>query len=472
MLERILVIILTNLIFYFKTLRFKTVSDDNLRVFKDIFEKVSFSGIIRSIGGNVIVGEMDKDPKIPDWKRLEGINVEVEHFISLCCHTLVCVMIYLALGSTTASFMAAMLFSVNPITHHGGVWISGRGYALTALIFLMYLLHGTPFYFLSIFTSSSGLLMPFVFLFTPRWTDIAYFLPFALIFLAFYKEALESRKGFTVKAHQTYSWKSVPVTIKTYAYYFWHILFPVRLGMYHTFLSAYGMTDRDTDYWRKMSPIFWSGIAILGLQIYGLFNYQPWVFGLMIYSVFIIMWCNIKMVNQEIAERYEYLPAIGLMYAVGSLISTEAFLVLFTFYSVRGWMELERLRNEQNWYSMNVYPSNFSDNASAWLIKAQWQKGVLKRPFVALDTYYEGLKVRPHDMRLNILSAVTLAQFSFYEEADEHLRVAEENLSNSYDIEQGLTTAIAPLRKVIDERKVAQKNGLVADVMLAKKDAG
>jgi hypothetical protein len=425
------------------------VSDDNYRVLSEPNHKKTFINILKSLRGEIILADKDESIK-ENYRRLETVNAEFEHFLSICVHTLVCVLIYITFGKNNISLMTALLFAVNPATYQGGIWISGRGYAISAIVVMLYIIFGAPFYLVSLFFATNTLLAPFIFLFSNRWVDISFFLPACLYFLAKHNDSIKDRETFTVTHHRQIS---IPVIIKTYAYYFLHILFPVRLGMYHTFLAAYGMTDRDTAKWRKKTPLFWFGCLLVYVLATNLiFNNIAPVKGLMFYSVFIIMWCNIKMVNQEIAERYEYLAAIGLMYMLANMINFQVFAVIFALYALRGWIYLDAFKDDYSWYKMNVSPINFPDNHLAWLMMAQYQKNVLKRPFAALDTYYEGLKVRPNDMRLNIMAAGTLAQFSFYDEANDHLKLVEEHKGEYYDIEKGISTLVPELRKVIDIR--------------------
>ena len=63
-------------------------------------------------------------------------NKRIDHALNILAHTLVCVMMYLALGQNEVSFMAALLFSVNPTNNQGSVWISGRHYAWCAFFVL------------------------------------------------------------------------------------------------------------------------------------------------------------------------------------------------------------------------------------------------------------------------------------------------------------------------------------------------
>ena len=122
--DKILLIILVNLVFFFKTLRYGFVSDDEFRVQetkKDIINPVN---IIKSLFGKVI------------------LNSEVEHLLSLLVHTVTCIMIYFAFGMNSISLMASLLFAVNPATYQGGIWISGRGYALSTIAILLAMIMG------------------------------------------------------------------------------------------------------------------------------------------------------------------------------------------------------------------------------------------------------------------------------------------------------------------------------------------
>jgi hypothetical protein len=118
MLERISIILLLNILFFLKTLGYKYSSDDipvHQRTPKDLkFWKKTYLQLEGSI-------------------RVTPIQ---DHFITTMIHAFTAAFVYTAFGANDISFLAAVLFSVNPINNQGSVWIAGRGYALPTLFML------------------------------------------------------------------------------------------------------------------------------------------------------------------------------------------------------------------------------------------------------------------------------------------------------------------------------------------------
>lgn len=115
-----IVIILTILILYYPTLSYGLVIDD-----------IEWYARIRN-------GLFKTNP----WLRLYGsgtfgLNVALDHAITLFLHIITCVLIYLALNPLTA-----MLYSCHPSNHQTAVWINGRRYALFTIgVLIAYMTH-------------------------------------------------------------------------------------------------------------------------------------------------------------------------------------------------------------------------------------------------------------------------------------------------------------------------------------------
>ena len=100
--ESILIVILLNLVFYFRTLRYGLVSDA-----MDIdLENLYSRRFTVSYYWDIFLG------------RASHYNTEVEHLITLLIHTLNCSLIYIKFGASPVSFMAAMLLFINPYNSH------------------------------------------------------------------------------------------------------------------------------------------------------------------------------------------------------------------------------------------------------------------------------------------------------------------------------------------------------------------
>jgi len=433
--NRILLIVLFNLVWYFRALRFGYISDDLKTAnyeFKGSFLKrlyVSFKGI-------------------------EWTDPELEHFISLIAHIINCSLIYLVFGTNQASFFAAMLFSINPITLFGSCWVSGRGYALAltaGLLFYYLKAWGIPFYLSGIFFGMATMPVALVFLNPLSLVALVYI----YIYFKRFKQGIEQRKSLMNDEMRRLSFNKIIVAVKSYAYYFLHCIFPRRIGMYHTFLYTYGLQEEDIKRWTKLDKWFWGGITLIGAVIYTIItDFYGLRLPLLWFTFTIGLWLSIYMINQPIADRYAYLPCAGLMLLLGKVISPTVFLIIFTYYTTRNWLHINAFRNDDLFLEYNVMDINFPDQVFVWTLKGDKERA-MHRPFMALESFAKGLKYRPQDTRLHFFVAKLLAEMGFYREATYHLDEMEKYPYSS-DIESGITTAIPLLREFIKKQRDAK----------------
>ena len=182
--EKTLLIILFNLAYYFKTLRFGYVSDDlqtaNYNFKGNLWQRLKLS----------LQGKQWTDPKL-------------EHFISLIVHTLNCSLIYWVFGANQQSFYAALLFSINPVTLFGSTWISGRGYAISLMLGLLFYglkIWGMPFYLLGVFFGMT--VMPIALVFLNPLSLIA--IIYIFLFFSKHKKSITYRKKLMKKENKTF----------------------------------------------------------------------------------------------------------------------------------------------------------------------------------------------------------------------------------------------------------------------------
>jgi len=431
--ERLLLIILLNLAYYFKALRFGYVSDDLQTAdynFKgSLWQRIKFS----------ISGKKWTDP-------------QSEHFISLIVHTINCSLIYWVFGANQASFFAALLFSVNPITLFGSCWISGRGYAISlmlGLLFYKFGVWGIPFYLSGVFFGFTLAPLPLVFLNPLSLVILVYIL---LFFRGNNLKSVKRRASLINNENKKISVRKLILAVKTYAYYFLHCLFPRRIGMYHTFLFTYGLLESDIKHWVRLDKWFWGGLVLASSAIYILItDFYGLRFPLLWFSCCIGLWLNIYMINQTIADRQAYVACAGLMLLLGKLISPTVFFIIFTYYITRNWLHINAFINDSLLLDYNIYDINYPDQIFVWTLKGDKERALL-RPFMALESWAKGLSYRPQDTRLHFFIAKTLAEMGFCKEAKSHLDEMERNPFTS-DVPNGITCAIPALKEFIRKRQ-------------------
>jgi len=368
------------------------------------------------------------------------------HLFTLLLHAANSVMIYYAFGQNLPSFLAAVLFAVNPAGTQGSVWMSARGYSIATLAaLLMWAVPlGAPFFYLFNFsiaaTNFNFIFTPAMFLFTRWWGFIVLAPVGALIFCGYYRNLMDPRwKGVT---NIMTSIRPVKVILyfKTLGYYFLFGLLPVRLGIYHKYLYSYGLSEADNKECHKIDGYFFVGLAVVSALMFNIkhIHANPAVFGLFWFVLFISQWCNVITIQQSIAERYIYLPLAGLMLMLSHLLlqipvvaegpvylQTAIISAIFTYYVLRTCFQLPAYKNEMTQADWNIV--NFPDLYSCYTWKGNLEHKA-GHAFIALETWFKGWKLRKNDFRLNNNIAVMLTDLGRLKDAEAFLENAEQSI--------------------------------------------
>ncbi len=364
------------------------------------------------------------------WGEVRGyylFNSKREHSIILIIHTLNCILIYLALGTSAVSFLSALLFAVNPSNNQSAVWLSGRGYLYSTTIILlgMWLLPLFPFFYICTYWwASSTILTPLLFLFYPPSIYVL-LLPMGMyLFRKNVRMVLNNRIKEATPLMKQLDWGKVVVAIKCYTYYFLLSLFPYRLGMYHTFCFTLGLSKEEDRKWKSMSPLFYVGCVLLTsfalILVYGNEEYR---WGIIWFTLLIAQWCNLTTLYQPIAERYLYLPNIGVMYLLSSLILPHSILIsiFLTAYVLRLYYYLPAYKDHLSLFKYNVenFPTLYNVyNSYGGELYIRGKIGA------AIDVWIDGLQYNKEDFKLNSNLATALIKIGnvgmalhYYEQA-------------------------------------------------------
>ena len=378
------------------------------------------------------------------WEHLLGIKYtdsRLAHIITTTIHCLTCIMIYLTFGKNNISFVTALLFALNPVNNMAAVWLSGKPYAACSLLLLIGL-YFSPImpilYGFCVWWAPSAMLFPFIYL---MHTPHLYTLVLLLIFYLCSKRmrrVIKDRLTTTLEPMTSLEPKKAIIVLKTLGYYFKHCLFPLRIGMCHSYLHTFGLSKEETDKWYGLDKYFFIGLSLCILGVVALFNMSnPLAYGLLWFLFLTIQWCNLIMVNHPITERYIYLSNIGLMYALSNIIIGTPFMWIFlTFYAVRLFYFLPAYRDVMSYWKSNT--ENFPNVAMGY---NQYGLGLVNFGNVgsAIDVWIRGVQERPHDFRINYnLSNIMLATGNT-QQAVKFLQTAELNLDkkNNYDFWMG-----------------------------------
>ena len=347
-----LIIFLANIIFYAKTIKYDYVSDDILSA-----QRPKEKGWIHWFW--VFEGKLKSTPRI-------------DHAITTILHASVCLGIYLGFGANDISFIAALLFSFNPINNQGSVWISGRGYVLSALGMVWALvlpMEMGGLMLLGATYSNAGFLMPVVLL----GSNQPYLFIFAPLVWMFHLKRFKSNvKGKMdvelLPEDKEFGWHKIVLAIKTFGIYLSHAIIPFKTTFYHSYLESIAGSKRKNAY--SFCKFFWFGLFSICAMIFYVCTHK-WdmvCFGLLWWCVGIAPFCNLYRMQQELGERYAYLPNVGLMFCLAVFVHTSPYLVsiFIAFYASKMWffmgayendfwmVEYSRMHQPKSWFAWHV----------------------------------------------------------------------------------------------------------------------
>lgn len=351
--------------------------------------------------------------------KMSPYNVKRAKIFSILLHATVAQYIYLAFGSNPVSLLAVLLFSVHPLCVQVSVWISGRAYGLNALLFLVILTFAPisiPLYFLANKGIATLLFTPLLFLFTNHWY-ISLMFPI-LVWLS-YKGIMGNITGkikgdgiFTAplpKDFEIHKWKpeNLILVVKTFGYYALACLLPMKNGFYNSFLSTYGSSVKETQYWLSLNRHFWGGLSAIVLTVVlWAFNIHNFIgMGVLLFVLSIGPFLNFVTVQQQTAPRYAYLPLIGYQIALVSLLfklpgtACSAILgALFLFYLDRTIRVMKHYKTT-NIDMMLLDSEVFYDNPRLWYYRYEHMLHK-NMPLMAWAEVSYGLKYLPEDCQL------------------------------------------------------------------------
>jgi hypothetical protein len=332
--------------------------------------------------------------------------------------------------------MAAILFSVNPSNNQVSTWLNGKRFSVVAILTLLaytYRPWGVIFYIIAPIWHMSGL--PAMFICGYWWLLIA-----PIIFHRKLINKIGSRwEKIPPGEIKTIRPRKLVILIKMLGYHFLHCLWPRKMSFYHMFMERFGFSDEDNTYWYSFNKDFWIGLVVCAkLTLLITFNWgNPIGFGLLWWLIFILPWCQFPIgLTQAIAERNQYLPNIGLMYAVSfcclqvPLLGDYALVAIFTYYLTKLWFYMPAYRGLEEFYRYALYefPDHF--RARAHCIQRYLQE---HRIFWALYHAGIGLKHTPKDCTLNLLMCQSLMAIGAWAKAKEYLDKAMNNVVPGQD---------------------------------------
>lgn len=432
-LNHISLIVLVNLILYIKTLRFRFVSDDfsvwkNPPVAKNPLHKLWLQA----------TGQMKIYAKSVLFVRSHGKNYmaiarkeELEHLFAILLHIAICVAMYLAFGASWVSFVAAMLYSVNPVNNQGTIWPSGRGYVYPILFWLLATI--LPVYLapLSLLAScwyTAGFLPPLALIGSPWWYLLGFMPIVWWLHSKKFTKAVQNKQNMeTFDEDKIVHPKKLILGVKTFGFYLFLCVIPFRITFYHNFLQSSAGSMKHKNY--TLCRYFWLGLTAIATWVYFAITapWNPLLWATLAFFIVIVPFCNIVRANQEIAERFAAFPNVFLMYALAQVIATypSIFTAFLAFYATRTFYTLKMYQDE--YYITEVAICEDEQAWWAWHCRAmkRWDTQSYKE---ALILWVRANMISPNEFKLLINIATCLRLLGNNEEADAYVNKAEANM--------------------------------------------
>jgi hypothetical protein len=421
----ILIILILNIIIYWRTIRFDIIIDDIQRRRaadeRDWYNNWTWYGIINRLYG----AGMFKSYKL-------------DHAFTLFLHTLSALCVYLCFGSTPASFLAAIIYSVHPINNQTAVWLNGRRYIVNAiLVMLIWALrpYSIILYLITPLFQATAFAAPLLYLVTPYWY-FAFLLPcFPFLHNKTIINKIESRTSLSRKQASTmakneshrFKIQKLVFVVKTFGHYFWHLLIPIEIAFYNTKFQELSITRSGTKKCYRFDKDFLIGLGAI-ITIITLFAIFPQIrFYLFWYVIFISQWCNFITLTQSLADRYTSVAIIGYVLALSSLLVSHPFLLalLCGYYIAKNFQIQRMYKTIDEFYLYHVYHVPQNVLGILFYVKACLSSGLYYHAYVAVR---KCLDHNPNDYRVLITMAKVLKAIGHTKEVNKFLDRAKETV--------------------------------------------
>jgi tetratricopeptide (TPR) repeat protein len=283
--------------------------------------------------------------------RFFKLNPFVYHFTNLILHLINCLLvfwlIYMLTKKIAVSFLAAILFGIHPIHVESVAWISERKDVLYTLFFLaaaicygyylrkrqlkregrLYYYFSLALFCLSLLSKAMAITLPLVLLLVDYWVcadehrSVSVMLkekiPFFILSFIFGGIAIWGQYSLgAVRAENSFN-LLYKLMIPSYAitFYLYKILLPTKLSCLYPY---FGITDNN-------SAIFLFSMLIVSILFIAIIISRKLtkniIFGGMFFLITILPVLQfIPITSTIVADRYTYLPSIGVFYIIGVAI--------------------------------------------------------------------------------------------------------------------------------------------------------
>lgn len=388
------------------------------------------------------------------------------HLFPIITHALNTIIINQIWGWKTA-----LIFSVHPMAVPGAAWITGGYYSVTAFLTLTayYFIHtyhligaliGSVFFTAALGSTITCIGFPFLFLFKEH-LGLVCFWP-----LAMYLFGKRFVTGFNIRNNgrkDKITYKKLAVVPKVVAHYILLGLVPNQLAFFRQFGFEY---SRDSK--MKVEVESFNGEWVLSSVLCIMFAIVGWQispFGTTWFFLMILPFSQFKMLGQFVAERYAYLPNIGIAIILSTFLSNHPvlFTIFVTLYLYRSHLYISAYRHMKDLYKDGIrnYPecvTNYANLAEMYLQAGETLK--------AYQTLEEGFKLDPDCFLLHCNMAAYWIGVNNIERGIAHTRRAVDVHSSEEDMAgRVMRKQIVDLENILKDRKVQMEK---IDELIAK----
>lgn len=354
-----LIIIAVCLFVFYRSLKYGIVVDDISNRKRHVTHPKSYNKNIHSRIFYALNGEFPVK------------SVVLDHAITVFLHTAVCCSIY----HTFNSLPASLLFAVNVGNNQVSLWLNGKRYAVNALICVLAFSLSNPGALLLILTplfQVSAITFPVIMALSGNIIFI-FMLPFLFIFFEGYLLEWIKRKSrqCPVIEHKRWDNRKIILYFKTIAFYFMRGIFPYCPTMYPEQFKRFGLVNKDTEGAYRFDWQALAGMLVFSVAIFGYILDSTLFFGLMWWIVTISVFGNFITLTVPLAERYMYLPNVGLMLFLSSVLSmvvNNAWILFFVVYSTRLFTFMPMYKDMEVYLKHHCF--YYPENDQAWIFRA------------------------------------------------------------------------------------------------------
>jgi hypothetical protein len=429
---------------YSYTVKCGFVSDDlaGILSFDGKLQGKEYGMISRWLRYTIVGGNFPSDKKDGAGNKIPlGKIPSRHHTLSILVFNVAILSLYAWLRQVTSdeiAFMTTALFIVHPIGTQAVAWCSALGYPLclfwitTTLNFVFWAKGVNPEYslflligfslmqFLGIHAMFTAMMVWVILLFYGFWQyALLGFIISSIMCLDIIKQTIGMRVSEFKKQQMgqstVFHWRKIIVAVKTFYYYIKHVIFPNRMGLYHTYGFHY---SKDME---REDASFFTGLLII-VSLIAIFFLTPYLeirLSILWFISFLFIFLNWITIQQFITERYVFIPSVGICLLIAFLTKDHLIIysMVFAGYLVRTWMQLPTYDNELRFYQSNHWQFPDSEVALGNLGVTYMNYGM---PGASMDAWKLGASINPdYDVSwYNIFSSTRMEAMTMISHGD------------------------------------------------------